>query len=96
MAQSLRPPPRFLPALTFLNSIANLDKLLPKHNLKKIKCNVGCKPLHMLTACAKSSEIFLSFYSSRHLKIEHIWREKKKVVYSFDEWMSCSPVEEHV
>ena len=81
-ALSPRPSLGFLPARTFLCSIANLDKLLPKHSLKKIICSVGSKPLHMLIGCAKSSEMF---YSLLYLKTEHIWQEKKNVVYSFDE-----------
>lgn len=39
-----------------------------------------------------SSEMFLSFYFSFYLEIEHILQEKKNVAYSFDEWMSCDPV----
>lgn len=77
LALSPRPSVGFLPVLTFLYSIANLDKLLPKRRLKKIICIVGCKPLHMLTGCAKSSEMSSSVYSSLYLKIEHIQQEKK-------------------
>lgn len=48
----------------------------------------------MLIGYAMSSEMFLSFIPSSTLKMEYIWQEKKKV-YSFDEWVSCAPVEEY-
>lgn len=87
LALSPGPSPGFLLSLTFLYSIANLDKLPPKHTLEKHSMQYRVQASAHADRVSKSSGMFLSFHSCLYLKIEFMRQEKKTVVHSFDEGM---------